>query len=165
MANQEVATDRGRHAEPARSMFHHPLASLQSEIDRVFGDFLQSVDLSKFPAFMNGEIVPKADFSESETGYELAVEVPGVSEKDLEVSVKNGVLTVKGEKKSEREEKKMDYLRTERSYGSYYRAMTLPEDADESKISARYADGVLRIGIPKSADAKSKSQKIAIQKS
>jgi HSP20 family protein len=164
MANQELATTRGRHAEPARSMLHHPLASFQSEIDRVFGEFLQSLDLSKFPAFMNGEIVPKADFSESESAYELAVEVPGVSEKDLDVSVKNGVLTVKGEKKSEREEKKKDYLRTERSYGSYFRAMALPEDADESQITAHYADGVLRIAVPKSADSKSKSKKIAIQK-
>ena len=163
MANQEVSAERGRHGELSRS-FQHPLASLQSEIDRVFGDFFNTLDMAKLSVFSNGTMVPKADFSESDAGYELAVEMPGVTEKDLDVSVKNGVLTVKGEKKSEREEKKKDYYRAERSYGSYYRAMTLPEDADESKIAARYTDGVLRIAIPKSAEAKTKSQKIAIQK-
>lgn len=163
MANQQVTNERSQRSEPSQSFLHHPLASLQNEIDRVFGDFFQNFDASKFPGFFNGALVPKADFSESESGYELAVEVPGVSEKDLDVSAKNGVLTVRGEKKSETEKKK-GYLRSERSYGSYYRAMTLPEDADEPKITARYADGVLRIAIPKSADAKSKSQKIAIQK-
>lgn len=162
MANQEVTTERSRRAEPSRSFLHHPLASLQSEIDRVFGDFFETFD--NFPTLSNGTMVPKADFSESDSGYELAVEMPGVAEKDLDVSVKNGVLTVKGEKKSEREEKKKDYYRAERSYGSYYRAMTLPEDADEAKIAARFTDGVLRVAIPKSAEAKSKSQKIAIQK-
>lgn len=164
MANQEVTTERPRNSEPSRSFFRHPLVSLQNEIDRAFGDFFESFDMSKLPALSNGTMVPKADFSESDSGYELAVEMPGVPEKDLNVSVKNGVLTVKGEKKSETEEKKKDYYRAERSYGSYCRSITLPEDADEPKISARYADGVLRIAIPKSSEAKTKSQKIAIQK-
>lgn len=164
MSNQEATSERGRRNELSRSFLHHPLTSLQNDIDRVFGDFLQNFDSIKFPGFSSGALVPKADFSEGESGYELVVEVPGVSDKDLDVNVKNGVLTVKGEKKSETEEKKKDYIRSERNYGSYYRSMTLPEDADEPKITARYADGVLRIVIPKSADAKSKSQKIAIQK-
>lgn len=164
MANQEVTGERDRHGDPGRSFLHHPLASLQSEVDRVFGDFFQSFDTSKFPGFSNGALVPKADFSQSDTGYELAVEMPGVSEKDLDVSVRNGVLTVKGEKKNETEEKTKDFIRSERSYGSYCRSMTLPEDADEAKIAARYVDGVLRVAIPKSADATAKSHKIAIQK-
>lgn len=164
MANQEVTIERHQRNEPSRSFLHHPLASLQNEVDRVFGDFFQNFDASKFPSFSNGALMPKVDFSEAESGYELTVEVPGVSEKDLDVSVKNGVLTVKGEKKSETEEKTRDFLRSERSYGSYCRSMPLPEDADEPKITARYANGVLRVAIPKSADAKSKSQKIAIEK-
>lgn len=164
MSNQPVTIETAPRGEPSRSFLHHPIASLQSEIDRMFGDFLQNFDASKFTTFSHGALLPKADFSESDSGYELAVEMPGVSEKDLDVSVKNGVLTVNGEKKSDREEKKKDYLRSERSYGSYYRAMSLPEDADEPKITARYGDGVLRVNIPKSADAKSESQKITIQK-
>lgn len=164
MADLDVTPERQRNSEPTRSFFHHPLVSLQNEIDRAFGDFFKNLDMPKLPALSNGTMVPKADFSESDAGYELAVEMPGVLEKDLNVSVKNGVLTVKGEKKSETEEKKKDYYRAERSYGSYYRSMMLPEDADEPKISARYADGVLRIAIPKSPDAKTKSQNIVIQK-
>jgi HSP20 family protein len=164
MANPDVTPERTRPNEPSRSFFRHPLVSLQDEIDRAFGDFFQGFDLAKLPALSSGAIVPKADFSESESGYELAVEIPGVPEKDLNVSVRNGVLTVKGEKKSERDEKKKDYYRSERSYGSYCRSMTLPEDADEPQISAHYADGVLRIVIPKSAEAKTKSQTIVIQK-
>lgn len=136
MTNQQVTTERSQRSEPTRSFLQHPLTSLQSEIDRVFGEFMQNFDTAKVP-FLNGSLLPRADLSEGETAYELAVEVPGVAEKDMEVSVKNGVLTVKGDKKSEKEDKKKNYLRTERSYGSYYRAMTLPEDADESKITAR----------------------------
>ena len=162
MANQEVTGERGRLTETPRS-FLHPIASLQNEIDRVFGDFFQTFDTGKFLS-SSGALVPKADFSENATSYELSVEVPGVSEKELTVSVKNGVLTIKGEKKNETTDKQVDFIRTERSYGSYVRSMTLPEDADEPKILAQYANGVLRIVIPKSADAKSKSQKIEIKK-
>jgi HSP20 family protein len=164
MANQEITTERGRR-DPSRSFLNHPLMSLQNEVDRVFGDFFQNFEFGRLPGFANGSLVPKADFSESETAYELAVEIPGVSGKDLEVSTKNGVLTVKGEKKTESEEKKKDFIRSERSYGSYCRAMALPEDADESKISAHYKNGVLVITMPKSAEAKSKSHKIEIQQS
>ena len=165
MANQQVSIERGRSDDAGRSFIRHPLTSLQHEIDRVFGDFFPSFDLSKLrDSSDNGALVPSIDFSETDTGYELAVEVPGVAEKDLEVSVKNGVLKIKGEKKKEFEEKTKDYIRTERSYGSYYRAMALPEDADEPNITAKYVDGVLRVSMPKSPDAKSKSHKIEIRK-
>lgn len=166
MANQQVTVDRGRSDDAGRSFIRHPLTSLQSEIDRVFGDFFPSFDLSKFRESADaGAIVPKIDFSETDSGYELAVEVPGVADKDLEVSVKNGVLKIKGEKKKETEEKTKDFIRKERTYGSYYRAMTLPEDADEPNITARYVDGVLRITMPKSPEAKTTSHKIEIRKS
>ncbi len=166
MANQQVTVDRGRSDDAGRSFIRHPLTSLQSEIDRVFGDFFPSFDLSKFRESADaGAIVPKIDFSETDSGYELAVEVPGVADKDLEVSVKNGVLKIKGEKKKETEEKTQEFIRKERTYGSYYRAMTLPEDADEPNITARYVDGVLRITMPKSPEAKTTSHKIEIRKS
>lgn len=166
MANQQVTVERGRSDDAGRSFIRHPLTSLQHEIDRVFGDFFPSFDFSKTRELTEtGGLVPKLDFSESDSGYELAVELPGVSEKDLDVSVKNGVLKIKGEKKKEFEEKTKDYIRTERSYGSYYRALALPEDADEPNITAKYADGVLRIVMPKSPEAKTKSHKIEIRKS
>lgn len=165
MANQQVTIERGRSDDAGRSFIRHPLTSLQHEIDRVFGDFFPTFDFSKFrETTESGALVPKIDFSETDTGYELAVEMPGVADKDLDVSIKNGVLKIKGEKKREFEEKTKDYIRTERSYGSYYRAMALPEDADESNITAKYADGVLRITMPKSPEAKSKSHKIEIRK-
>jgi HSP20 family protein len=166
MSNQQVTVERGRGDDAGRSFIRHPLTTLQHEIDRVFGDFFPSFDLTKFRDSTDiGALVPKIDFSESDASYELAVEVPGVADKDLEVSVKNGVLKIKGEKKKETEEKTKDFIRTERTYGSYCRAMALPEDADEPKITAKYVDGVLRIVMPKSPEAKSKSHKIEIRKS
>lgn len=161
MANQNMSSE-SRRRDLSRSVFHRPLMSLQNEVDRLFGDFLQNFDVANVSG-SGGALVPKADFSESEKGYELVLEVPGVAEKDLDVGIKNGVMTIRGEKKNETEEKNKDFVRIERSYGSYYRAMTLPQDADEEKISAHYANGVLRIAIPKSAEAKSKQHKIDIQ--
>jgi len=166
MANQQVSVERGRSDDAGRSFIRHPLTSLQHEIDRVFGDFFPTFDLSKFrETAESGALVPKIDFTESDTSYDLTVELPGVADKDLDVSVKNGVLKVRGEKKKETEEKTKDYIRTERSYGSYYRAMALPEDADETNITAKLTDGVLRITMPKSPEAKTKSHKIEIRKS
>lgn len=166
MANQQVSVERDRSVDDGRSFIRHPLTSLQHEIDRVFGDFFPTFDLSKFrETAETGALVPKIDFTESDAGYELAVELPGVADKNLDVSVRNGVLKIKGEKKKESEEKTKDYIRTERSYGSYYRAMALPDDADESKITAKHVDGVLRITMPKSAEARTKAHKIEIRNS
>lgn len=140
-------------------------AHFPQTMDRLFKDYFQ--DVLPETGKNGGElIVPRLDVSENEKGYEIAVEIPGVSEKDCDVTVANGMLTIKGKKSAESREtdEKKNVIRAERSYGSFYRSMALPDDADEAKIAANHKDGVLRITVPKSADGAGKSRKIEIRK-
>jgi HSP20 family protein len=93
--------------------------------------------------------VPSVDIKECKDAYEVAADVPGVEPKDIEVSLEDGVLTVKGERKSEAKDEGEGYTRTERSYGSFYRRFTLPDTADADNISAKTEHGVLKLRIPK----------------
>lgn len=129
-----------------------PLDRLHKEVDRLFGGFF---DFS-LPSlgFSNGHSLPKMDVRQTEKTYELDVELPGVPAKDVSVSVQNGVLTVRGEQSSEKEDKKDNYIRVERSYGSFERSVSLPEDADVGAINATSKDGVLHLTVQRKADAK-----------
>jgi HSP20 family protein len=106
---------------------------------------------------------PRVDTSESEKAYEITVELPGVDEEDVSISVDDGVLTIKGEKKSEREEKDKDYHLMERSFGSFQRSFRVPDNVDDGKIDAKFKKGVLHVEMPKIAASKSKSKKIEIK--
>lgn len=108
-------------------------------------------------------MAPRVDVTEDENAYEITAEMPGVEEKDVEVTVKENRLTLRGEKKSEKEEKKKDYHMTERSYGSFERSFRLPADVMADKIKADFAKGVLTLTLPKTPEAKSKERKIAIK--
>lgn len=140
----------------------HPLENLHREVDKLFGSFFG--DFS-FPSFKPGHTLPKIDFKDAGNAYQLDAELPGVPAKDVEVSVVNGVLTVKGERKSEKEEtdKGKNYIRIERSYGHFERSLSLPDDADDAKISANSKDGVLTITIPKKPGAKPETRKIEVK--
>jgi HSP20 family protein len=158
----------------------YPLTSLRSEIDRLFDEFsrgwpsLMSLpsrffDFDPFkrmgeplmPAF--GATVPKVDVSETADGYRIEAELPGMDEKDISVTLSDGMLTIKGEKKVEHEEKKKDYYLSERSYGTVQRSFRLPETVDADKISAEFAKGVLTLELPKTKEAKSQERKIDIK--
>lgn len=107
-------------------------------------------------------VVPDLDVHENDKSFTIEVELPGVEEKDVTVSVNNGYLTVKGEKKTEREVNKDNYHLAERSFGSFERSLRLPESLDDSKIEANFTKGILKITAPKRADAKAE-RKIAIK--
>ena len=165
----------GKASAPA-AQSAYPLATLRDEMDRLFDNFFQGwptlssrmFDLAPFKRasepLSSGyrAIMPKVDVSETEEGYEIQAELPGLDEKDVGITVSDGVLTIKGEKKAEREEKKKDYHLTERSYGMVQRSFELPDSVDADKISAKYAKGVLSVSLPKSKESKSKERKIAI---
>lgn len=108
--------------------------------------------------------LPKVDFSEIDGGYELTAELPGMGEEDVECTLAGNMLTVKGEKQETKEKEKKGYYIRERSYGSFMRNFTLPEDVDTDKLDATVSDGVLRIFMPK-GDEKQKSRKIEVKKS
>jgi HSP20 family protein len=106
--------------------------------------------------------VPAVDIYEDEKKVMLKLEVPGIDEKDLDVSVENNTLTVKGERKFESEEKEENFHRIERRYGSFYRAFTLPSTVDTEHVQAKYNAGVLKLELLKKPEAQPKQIKINV---
>lgn len=138
-----------------------PFTSLQREMDRMFSEFGRSAGFAA-PMVKADSWAPRTDVHETKDQYEVAVELPGVAEKDIECTMSDGVLTIKGEKKSEMEQKdKNTYLR-ECSYGSFYRAFQMPKDVVADKISAAFANGVLTVKLPRQAAGSVGEKKIPI---
>ena len=105
---------------------------------------------------------PLVDISEDEKEYVVKAEIPEMNKEDIKLNVHDDVLTISGERKYEKEEKGKKYHRIERAYGSFLRSFTLPEDADGSKVSAEYKDGVLKVHLPKLEKAKPKAIEVKI---
>ncbi len=145
-------------------------------MDRLFDDFasdwrLPSLSRELFewepfrtPMWTRGVVDVRFDVSETDEAIEMTAELPGIDEKDLELIVSDGVLTLKGEKRAEKEEKEKDYYLSERRYGAFTRSMRLPETVDLNKIKASFDKGVLTVIAPKRAEMKAKKKKIAIAK-
>lgn len=159
----------------ARSVAPHPFASLRREIDRLFDDFEWGSWRSPFrrslfdvEPFLRGEVtwgkVPAVDVADTASGYEVTAELPGLDEKNIEVKISDGTLTIKGEKKEEKEEKKRDYYLSERHYGSFQRSFSVPDGVDAEKTEATFKNGVLTVTLPKTAEAQKKQKKIEIKK-
>lgn len=106
---------------------------------------------------------PTADAAATGEAYEVNMELPGVSEDDIEINVRDNMLTVHGEKKTEREEKGKTYFFSERTYGAFQRSFRLPENSDSDKISAAFKDGVLSVRIPKTGPAPETTRRIKIK--
>jgi len=124
---------------------------LRQEMERVFDRFFEP-RWDEFEA--GGAWAPKLDVSETKDAYMVKAEIPGVDQKDLSVSLQNQILTIKGEKHKEKEEKDEKYHRVERSWGEFTRAIALPGAADTEKVNATFKDGVLTITLPKTPAAK-----------
>jgi HSP20 family protein len=156
--NVPIRRDRGE----------HPMELFQREINRLFEDF--SRDFFRTPTPFGGgsegfASVPRVDVSESENEYEVTAELPGIDEKDVEVTLADNVLTIRGEKKVEREEKDKDknYYMSERSFGSFRRAVPLPTEVDEGGVEANFKNGVLTVRLPKSPQAQAKTRRIEVK--
>lgn len=106
--------------------------------------------------------IPTVDISESEGEYLIKAELPEVKKEDVKVTVENGVLTLQGERRQEKEEKGKKYHRVERAYGSFVRSFTLPETINEGGVKAEYKDGVLSIHLPKSERVKPKAIEVKV---
>lgn len=141
------------------------LSRLQRDIDSIFDDFFRvgsAPALSRL-AEKTPVLAPKLDVAETEKGYHLSVELPGVAEKDVDVNLHEGVLTIRGEKKAEEKKEGKNWHRVERSYGSFQRSVTLPKEIDEDAVSAIFKHGVLDIDVPKSVKKKDQSRKIDVK--
>jgi len=123
------------------------LTSLPSEIDRFFSNWGYDAQNS------DSVWVPSVDIAESEKHFEVIAEVPGLSKKDIHISVEDGYLTLSGERKLESEKDDKNYHRSERVYGKFERSFRLPKEVDAEAIKANYANGVLKIEIPKTEKA------------
>ena len=143
-----------------------PLHSLHREIDKVFTDFSRNFGLPHLSP-TNGEAgafySPSMDVVENDQALEITTELPGVSEKDVEVTIVDHMLTIRGEKKAEKKEEKDDYRMVERSYGSFKRSLRLPFEVPADKIEAQFKDGILKVVLPKPPEVEAKTQKVAIK--
>jgi HSP20 family protein len=141
--------------EPFREFF-----TLQSRVNRVFRESYSTAGQDE--SLATSSFAPAVDVYEDEHSVTLKIEVPGIDEKDIDVRLENNTLTVHGERKIENEEKEENYRRVERHYGSFTRTFTLPTTVDSEKVSASYDKGVLKIALPKKAEAKPKQIKVSV---
>lgn len=135
------------------------LDRIRREVDRLWDSFFE-----KRPARVEevSEWFPSLDVSETDSEYIVKVEVPGIDPKDINISLMNNLLTIKGEKKQEKEEKEENYHLLERSYGSFTRSIRIPSQIQNDHINASYKNGVLKIILPKTEEAKKKEIKIKV---
>jgi HSP20 family protein len=127
------------------------MGSLKHEMDRVFDRFLEG-KWDEIPAL--GEWAPNMDISETKDSLVAKVEVPGLDPKDIQISLQENLLTIKGEKRQEKEEKDEHYHRVERAYGVFTRSVRLPVAVDASKVTASFKNGLLTVTLPKTPSAR-----------
>lgn len=137
------------------------LGWVRRELDRLTGA-LRPFDLFEEPGAM-AAWSPAVDIAEDEQAITIKADLPEVDKKDIHVGVENGMLTIRGERKREKEEKKKNYHRVERSFGSYERSFSLPEAVEKDKIIAECKNGVLTVTLPKRPEAKAKAAQIEVK--
>lgn len=125
------------------------MSGVQNEVNRIFEDFF-----TRSTTEGNAIFAPPLDIAESENEIVVKVEVPGIAQKDIDITVHDGVLTVKGEKRVEKDDKNLQWHRIERSYGSFARSLTLPNTVNQENIKAAYKDGVLTLTLAKREETK-----------
>jgi HSP20 family protein len=130
----------------------HPLAWLREEFDDLLSRVIQSGENGWFPLRFS----PECDVAETDKAVEVRLEIPGIDAKDLDIRIRDNVLTVSGEKKEEKEEKGKTFYRSERRYGRFSRSVTLPCSVQDDKTEARYHDGVVTISMIKAPEAQAK---------
>ncbi len=161
MQIKDLITWAHRNGSPdAKSSEDNPIGTLQREMNHVFENFWNRVGHFEWP-FGSGEA--KSDVVETDKAIEVSIELPGMEMKDIEVTVNDDMLTVKGEKKIERQEEKKGYYLSERSYGAIYRTIPLPPGVDGEKAEASFKNGVLTIKLPQTPEAQAKVTKIAVK--
>jgi len=163
MARKDIEVQKGAGQVPAeRRVLTNPFHEFRQEMDRLmenfFGGFVGHHFGRRSDAF-----VPQVDVVDSEKEIKVSVELPGLDEKDIEVTLTREALTIKGEKKEEKEEKGKNYYRSERSYGSFTRTIPLPVDVDAEKAGASFKKGVLMVKLPKTKQVISETKKVTVK--
>jgi HSP20 family protein len=150
---------------PMRRDMDSPFVSLQREMNRLFDNFSHNL-FQGLPSKMDwpefGVSYPQMDIKESDKEILVTAELPGIEDKDIDISLSKNSLTIKGEKKVEKEEKKSEFYRMERSYGSFQRTVPLPAVVKDEEVKATFKNGVLTVIMPKSEKALKEAKKIKI---
>lgn len=168
-----IPVEKSKASEKAVAQRGWPaINQLRNEIDRIFDDF--NVFDWRFPFGRHAlpqslpqegswNFVPAVDLTENTNEFKISAELPGMEAKDIEIKVSNGSLIIKGEKEASSETKEDDYYVSERQYGSFCRTLALPEGVDRDKIEAEFANGVLNVKLPKSAEAIKSEKSIKVK--
>ena len=135
----------------------------QNRFNRFLGGFPNKIGSGEPPSLTVADWSPEVDISEDDHGYLLKADLPEMKKEDVKVTVDHGILSVSGERKSEKEDKKKKFHRIERSYGNFRRSFTLPEDADSTKVTAEFREGVLKVHLPTTTKARSKALEVKVQ--
>lgn len=153
MASRNLPTERSERSG-------NPLVSFRNEMNDFFDRFAREIFPSEQTSFM-----PKLEVRDTGSKYELLAELPGMKEEDINISLKDNMLILEGEKKHESKREGKGFYRSEISYGSFYRAIPLASDVNADNVAASYRDGILRISLDKTAEVESKAKRITINKS
>jgi len=144
----------------SRENWLDPFESMDKEMEKLFNwSALRGNGKNRLAEIWN----PFVDIFDEKDQIRVKADIPGLDKDQIEITAEEGVLTIKGEKKEEKETKEKDCVRSERYYGSFHRSFTLPAGADTTKVDASYKNGVLEVKIPKKEDAKSKQVKVQIK--
>lgn len=153
MANTPVPI---KQSAPAVTATPDVWRSFRSEMDRLFDRFTGGFGLMPFPSFRSETAIslplPAVDITEDDTSFKVTAELPGMTEKDIQVSLSGKTLLIKGAKRQEKEQKEEGYYLSERSYGEFQRSFLLPDGVNAEKIEAGVANGVLTVTVPKNAE-------------
>lgn len=174
MAKEKSTAGTGKPPADTPTPSTLPLSALRDDIDRAFDRMF--ADWPKFGGLMGrgffdddtyfakpGVATPTIDVSEDDKSYRIEAELPGVDESDVEVTIRDNRLFLRGEKKSEKEKKDENVRMSERRYGSFERAFQLPDDVNSDKIKAKFSNGILKLKLPKTAKGESKERKISVK--
>lgn len=142
------------------------LFDLRNQMNRLFDEFFER-PFALSPFFdefdLVGDFSPRIDIAESDKEITISADLPGVEPEDIDIYLEGNTLTISGEKQAEKEEKGKRFYRLERSYGSFYRTIPLPDEVEEDKIDATFKRGVLKIRLPKTAEAQKRTKRITVK--
>jgi HSP20 family protein len=164
MARKEITPKKDEARTPATRYgeWMHPFFSFRQEMDRLMEDFFGRFETQPLARRVE-TFTPHMDVVDSEKEIKVSAELPGMDEKDIEVSITREALTIRGEKKEEKEEQGKDYYRSERSFGSFTRTIPLPVDIETEKATASFKKGVLTVKLPKTKQTIEETKKITIK--
>ena len=165
MSIKDLVPRIGRKPLPVRREEADPFRDFQRQMNRLFDEFFGEAPLAerdRGPEWAPAAFMPRVDVSETDAEVKVSAELPGMDEKDISVELQDDVLVLRGEKKSEQEEKGKNWFRREQSYGSFHRTIELPAGVDAGKAKAQFKKGVLTLTLPKTEQGKREHKRIAV---